>query len=42
VGLIEEVRVAVRREAAAVSEDGTSLAQHAGLAAKSLTSRPEN
>jgi nucleotide-binding universal stress UspA family protein len=35
--LIEEVRVAARREAAAVAEEGTSLAERAGLAAKSLT-----
>jgi nucleotide-binding universal stress UspA family protein len=35
--LIEEVRVAARREAAAVAEEGTSLAQQAGLKAKPLT-----
>jgi nucleotide-binding universal stress UspA family protein len=35
--LIEEVRVAARREAAAVADEGTSLARRAGLAAKPLT-----
>ena len=35
--LIEEVRVAARREAAAVAEEGTNLARRAGLEAKPLT-----
>lgn len=35
--LIEEVRVAARREAAAVAEEGTSLARRAGLGARPLT-----
>ena len=35
--LIEEVRVAARREAAAVAEQGTSLARRAGLEARPLT-----
>jgi nucleotide-binding universal stress UspA family protein len=35
--LIEEVRVAARREAAAVAEEGTNLAGRAGLEAKPLT-----
>jgi nucleotide-binding universal stress UspA family protein len=35
--LIEEVRVGARREAAAVAEEGTSLARRAGLDAKALT-----
>lgn len=35
--LIEEVRVAARREAAAVADEGTSLARRAGLQAKPLT-----
>ena len=35
--LIEEVRVAARREAAAVAEEGTNLARRAGLDAKPLT-----
>lgn len=35
--LIEEVRVAARRDAAAVAEEGTSLARRAGLEAKPLT-----
>jgi nucleotide-binding universal stress UspA family protein len=34
--LIEEVRVAARREAAAVAEEGTALARHAGLEANPL------
>jgi nucleotide-binding universal stress UspA family protein len=34
--LIEEVRVAARREAAAVAEEGTNLALSAGLEAKPL------
>jgi nucleotide-binding universal stress UspA family protein len=34
--LIEEVRVADRREAAAVAEEGTNLAHRAGLEAKPL------
>jgi nucleotide-binding universal stress UspA family protein len=35
--LVEEVRVAARREAAAVADEGTSLARRAGLEAKPLT-----
>jgi nucleotide-binding universal stress UspA family protein len=35
--LIEEVRVAARREAAAVADEGTSLARRAGLEARPLT-----
>jgi nucleotide-binding universal stress UspA family protein len=35
--LIEEVRVAARREAAAVAEEGTRLARRAGLEASPLT-----
>jgi nucleotide-binding universal stress UspA family protein len=35
--LIEEVRVAARREAAAVAEQGTRLARRAGLEARPLT-----
>jgi nucleotide-binding universal stress UspA family protein len=35
--LIEEVRVAARREAEAVAEEGTSLARRAGLEASPLT-----
>jgi nucleotide-binding universal stress UspA family protein len=34
--LIEEVRVAARREAAAVADEGTSLARRAGLEAQPL------
>jgi nucleotide-binding universal stress UspA family protein len=34
--LIEEVRAAARREAAAVADEGTSLARRAGLEAKPL------
>jgi nucleotide-binding universal stress UspA family protein len=34
--LIEEVRVAARREAAAVAEEGTRLARRAGLEARPL------
>jgi nucleotide-binding universal stress UspA family protein len=34
--LIEEVRVAARREAAAVAEEGRGLARHAGLEANPL------
>jgi nucleotide-binding universal stress UspA family protein len=34
--LIEEVRVATRREAAAVADEGTSLARRAGLEATPL------
>jgi nucleotide-binding universal stress UspA family protein len=35
--LVEEVRVAARREAAAVADEGTSLARRAGLEAEPLT-----
>jgi nucleotide-binding universal stress UspA family protein len=35
--LIEEVRVAARREAAAVADEGTGLARRAGLEAEPLT-----
>jgi nucleotide-binding universal stress UspA family protein len=35
--LIEEVRVAARREATAVAEEGTRLARDAGLEARPLT-----
>ncbi len=35
--LIEEVRVAARREARAVAEEGTRLAREAGLEARPLT-----
>jgi nucleotide-binding universal stress UspA family protein len=39
---IEEVRVAARREAAAVAEEGTNLARRAGLEAKPLAVEMRN
>jgi nucleotide-binding universal stress UspA family protein len=40
--LIEEVRVAARREAATIAEEGASRARAAGLEAHSLVSMAEN